>query len=140
MLIPEAVYRELTVNTMYEIEREMIQRCPFIKIEKVVNTELVSLLKKMEGLDARESEALVLYEEKGADLLLIDEHKGRSVAKARSVDYIGTLGILMIAYDKSIMTANGVEQCLDIFLDNGIRLKYSLCNRVLKYVGLNDKL
>ena len=55
------------------------------------------------------------------------------------MEYIGTLGVLMIAYDKKVMTARGVEQCLDIFLDNEIRLSRSLCNRVLRYVGLRDR-
>ena len=35
-----------------------------------------------------------------------------------------------------------IEQCLDIFLDNldnEIRLSRNLCNRVLKYVGLEEK-
>lgn len=101
--------------------------------------ESVNHLKQREGLDAGESEALVLYQEKRADLLLIDEHKGRSVAKAMSVEYIGTLGVLMIAYDMQVVSARGVEQCLDIFLNNEIRLSRNLCNRVLKYVGLNDR-
>lgn len=139
VVIPEAVYQELIVNSVYEKEKEIIQNCSFLKVEKVDDRESVSHLKQREGLDAGESEALVLYQEKGADLLLIDEHKGRSVAKAMSVEYIGTLGVLMIAYDKKVMTAHGVEQCLDIFLDNEIRLSRNLCNRVLKYVGLRDK-
>lgn len=139
VVIPEAVYQELIVNSVYEKEKEVIQNCSFIKVEKVDNRQSVNRLKQREGLDAGESEALVLYQEKGADLLLIDEHKGRSVAKAMSVEYIGTLGVLMIAYDKKVMTARGVEQCLDIFLDNEIRLSRNLCNRVLKYIGLKDK-
>lgn len=139
VVIPEAVYQELIVNSVYEKEKEIIQNCPFLRVEKVDNKESVSHLKQQEGLDAGESEALVLYEEKGADLILIDEHKGRSVAKAMAVEYIGTLGVLMIAYDKKVMMAREVEQCLDIFLDNEIRLSRNLCNRVLKYVGLRDR-
>lgn len=55
------------------------------------------------------------------------------------MEYIGTLGVLMLAYDKKIVMVREVEQCLDIFLDNEIRLSLNLCNRVLRYVGLKDK-
>jgi len=37
-----------------------------------------------------------------ADVLLIDEHKGRGVAKKMSVEHIGTMGIFMMEYDKGI--------------------------------------
>lgn len=139
VVIPEAVYQELIVKDIYEKERGIIQNCSFLKVEKVDNRESVNRLKQLGGLDEGESEALILYEEKKADLLLIDEHKGRSVAKTMSVEYIGTLGVLMIAHDKKVMTVHEVEQCLDIFLDNEIRLSRNLCNRVLKYVGLEEK-
>ena len=37
---------------------------------------------------------------KNADLLLMDGRKGRRVAKQLKVKYIGTAGILILAYDK----------------------------------------
>lgn len=55
------------------------------------------------------------------------------------MEYIGTLGVLMLAYDKKFMMVREAEQCLDIFLDNEKRLSLNLCNRVLRYVGLKDK-
>ncbi len=45
-----------------------------------------------------------MYEEKKADLLLIDEHKGRSVARKMAVEHIGTVGILMLAFDENLLT------------------------------------
>lgn len=98
----------------------------------------VRILRDVTGLDAGESEALIIYDEKQADLLLIDEHKGRSVAKRMSVEYIGTLGIFMLAYDKKILSAEEIEKCLNILLNNNIRLSSRLCNKVLCYAG-SDK-
>lgn len=100
VIIPEAVYNELTINPLFKDERDKIARCPFLKVEKAENLKSVRILRDVTGLDAGESEALIIYDEKQADLLLIDEHKGRSVAKRMSVEYIGTLGIFMLAYDK----------------------------------------
>lgn len=96
----------------------------------------MQLLRNIVGLDSGESEALILYGEKNADLLFIDEHKGRGVAKKMSVKYVGTMGILMMDYDKDIITPSEVKRCLEILLDNDIRLSRNLCNKVLGYVGL----
>ena len=85
VVIPKAVYNELTGNMDYRDEREEIEQCAFLVVEKVYNKDSVSALRNITGLDYGESEALVLYMEKKADLLLIDEHKGRGVAKKMSV-------------------------------------------------------
>lgn len=138
VVIPEAVYNELTGNTDYQNEREEIERCTFLVVEKVYNKDSVSTLRNVTGLDYGESEALILYEEKKADLLLIDEHKGRSVAKKMSVEYVGTMGVLMLAFDKGIMSSEEVRETLDILLTCDIRLSRKLCNKVLDYVGLEE--
>ena len=77
-----------------------------------------------------------MYDEQNADLLLMDEHKGRRVAKQLNVRYIGTAGILMLAYDKGLIQSSDVKLCLDMMLDSGIRLDEKLCNIVLEHVGL----
>lgn len=140
VVIPEKVYEELTTNLIFESEKSAIVNCPFIIVEKVCNQESVKLLRNITGLDAGESEALILYEEKNADLLFIDEHKGRSIARKMSVKHIGTMGILMMAYDQKIMSALEVRHCLEMLLDQDIRLSKTLCNKVLNYVGLDSML
>lgn len=139
MLVPEAVYNELTTNPVFEYERAEILECSFIQVEKVQNQESVQILRNVTGLDAGESEALILYGEQKADLLLIDEHKGRGVAKKMSVEHIGTMGIFMIAHDKGVITALEVSRCLESLLDKDIRLSRNLCNKVLEYVGLDKR-
>ncbi len=138
VIIPESVYNELTINPLFIDEKEKITECPFLRVEKAKNLKSVRILRDVTGLDAGESEALIIYDEKQADLLLIDEHKGRSVAKKMSVEYIGTLGIFMLAYDKKILSAEEIEQCLNILLNKNIRLSRRLCNKVLCYIG-SDK-
>jgi predicted nucleic acid-binding protein len=45
-------------------------------------------------LDAGEREAIVLAEDAGADLIIVDELQGRRVAEGREFTVIGTLGVL----------------------------------------------
>lgn len=139
VVVPQAVYEEMVTNPVFVDERREILKCPFLRVENIQNQEHVRILRNKTGLDEGESEALILYREQKADLLLMDEHKGRSVAKKMSVKHVGTVGILMLAYDKGIISASEVVECLEILLDRNIRLSKNLCNKVLHYIGLDKK-
>ena len=103
VLMPEAVYKELTENPVYIKEAEIIKKTHFLSVARVENTTSVNILRAITGLDAGESEALILYGEQRADLLLMDERKGRSVAKQLNIMFMGTVGILMLAFDKNLL-------------------------------------
>lgn len=137
VLIPEAVYRELTENPSYKREADIIRKLDYLSVVPVENLKSVSILRAVSGLDAGESEALIMYDEQNADLLLMDEHKGRSVAKKLNVRHIGTVGILMLAYDKELISALEVKECLDVMKANNIRLAHKICEIVLNHVGLS---
>ena len=81
VLIPKAVYRELTENRAYSKKAEIVKMWNFLKIVSVENVKFVNVLRSVTELDVGESEALIMYDEQNADLLLMDEHKGCSVAK-----------------------------------------------------------
>lgn len=81
VLIPKAVYRKLTENPAYLEEAEFIKATKFFCVVEVENIKSVNVLRSVTGLDAGESEALIVYDERNADLLLMDEHKGRRIAK-----------------------------------------------------------
>ena len=103
VLMLEAVYKELTENPVYIKEAEIIKKTHFLSVARVENTTSVNILRAITGLDAGESEALILYGEQRADLLLMDERKGRSVAKQLNIMFMGTVGILMLAFDKNLL-------------------------------------
>ena len=77
IVIPKAVYDELTVNEKFAKEILKIKEAEFVKVGEVKNDSSVNILRNVTGLDAGESEAIVMAGEKEADLLLMDEHKGR---------------------------------------------------------------
>lgn len=136
VLIPKGVYRELTENTKYSSEAEKIKTTDFLKTIAVKNTKSVNVLRAVTGLDEGESEALIVYDEQSADLLLMDERKGRGVAKQLKVRYIGTAGILMLAYDRGLIRAGEVKKCLDAMVLNEIRLDKKIYNTVMIHIGL----
>lgn len=136
VLVPEAVYRELTTNPFYMKEAALLKEVDYIAVIVVENMESVHVLRSVTGLDAGESEALIMYDEQNADLLLMDEHKGRSVAKQLKVRHIGTAGILMLAYDQGVIDRKKVKECLDIMLANNIRLDKKICNVVMQHIGM----
>ena len=139
VLIPKAVYRELTENPAYLEEAEFVKVAKFFSVAAVENIKSVNILRSVTGLDAGESEALIMYDEKNADLLLMDEHKGRSVAKQLKVKYIGTAGILMLAYDRGHIGQAEVKACLDAMIASHIRLDQKICNIVMAHIGLDER-
>ncbi len=139
VFIPEAVYKELTDNALFVDEAKIVKSASYLITETVLNTMAVKILREVSGLDAGESEAIVSYGEKGADLLLIDENKGRKVAKQMGVRHIGTVGLLVSACKEGYITPEEVEKCLDVMRNGKIRLSRVLCNKVLEQVGRKAK-
>lgn len=101
--IPEAVYFELVENEAYMEEARMVQECEFLLVNKVDNEKSVTILWNFTGLDTGESEAIILADEKQSDVLLMDERKGRQVAKKMGITITGTIGILIQAFDEGIL-------------------------------------
>ena len=113
VMIPQAVFNELTVDDRFLLEAEQIRQQNFIVVKPINNPESVSILKRVTGLDQGESEAIVMTDELKADLLLMDEAKGRNVSAQMGIKFMGTIRILMAAYDEQELTASEVKECVD---------------------------
>lgn len=113
VLIPRAVFDELTLDERFKLEADQIRRKQFIKVKAVKNPESASVLKRATGLDQGESEAIILTDEQNADVLLMDEAKGRAVSFQMGFKIMGTIGILMAAYEENELTADEVRACVE---------------------------
>lgn len=119
VLIPDAVYAELTADERFMDKAEMIKRAPYIKSVQVSNPESVRILRMATGLDQGESEAIVLTDERKADILLMDEAKGRTVSGKIGITVMGTIGILISCYEDALISSEEVRRCIDSLQSSG---------------------
>jgi len=113
LCIPPAVWDEVVVSGRGRPAAVEVSAAAWIHIAKVRDTTAVQLLR--ERLGAGESEAIVLAIELKADLLVIDEARGRRVAEARGLDKTGTVGMLIVAKKRGLISA--VSPLLDELQD-----------------------
>jgi predicted nucleic acid-binding protein len=81
------------------------------------------------ALDPGETEALALYWDTNADLLLIDELDGRQAALAAGIKITGTVGILITAKQKGLVPA--IRPLLDILRTLNFYISDSLYHSAL---------
>ena len=135
VIIPEAVYNELCYNSNYLNEREQIIHSKAIVKSKVEHTEALNILRKSSGLDAGETEAIYLAFNKKADLLLMDEKKGRTVAKEMDLHVMGTMGILLSAFNKNCISKDEIIACIDILKNEHRHISNKLYDQLLEQIN-----
>ena len=87
ILVPDAVYDEITVAGVGEPGAREVAEAAWIKRRPVPNAPLVNALSL--ELDAGEAQAIALAAESGAGLILLDERLGRRAAKRLGLTVIG---------------------------------------------------
>ena len=120
--IPPAVRNEVLAHGHERPGAAAVSAAPWIRTDHVRDRTAVQLL--LERLDAGESAAIVLALELEADLLLIDEARGRRIAEARGLSKTGTVGTLIAAKQHGILAT--VTPLLDSLLASGFRLSDEL--------------
>lgn len=113
VLIPEAVYRELTDPNFPVAGAIEVQTFIWIQTRPVQDHILVEALSN--ELDIGEAEAIALALEMKADQVLIDERRGRMVAARLNLGYTGILGILVEAKSQRLISA--VKPLLDALIN-----------------------
>jgi predicted nucleic acid-binding protein len=136
IIIPQAVYEEVTAKPDEAEAINALTECGLFKTRPVENKFAVSLLQKQIGLDLGESESIVLAQELKAELLLMDERKGRRVAVENGISISGTLGVLIKA--KQMNLVKEIRPLLNELITKDIRIGNNLLKKVLESVNENE--
>ncbi|WP_373494314.1 DUF3368 domain-containing protein [Aquiflexum sp.] len=131
ILIPESVYEELQSLKNYGYDLGPISHGSFIVAECRNKTAVNELIKV---LDIGESESIIISMERSADLLLIDEKKGRKIAENLGIKITGILGLLIKA--KIEGKIDSLKSEIEVLKEKlNFRLDDKLVNYALRQVG-----
>ncbi len=84
-------------------------------------------------LDAGESAAILLAQETPCRFLLIDERRGRQIARRRGIPVVGLAGVLLAAKQQGLLESVG--SVLAALSRQGYRLSDALVEEVLRLAG-----
>lgn len=132
VLVPNAVHQEVTSIRLTAPGAAEVRAAGWIRAQDVRSRSLVLALSL--DLDPGEAEAIALAVEVGADLLLMDERRGRSAASRLGQSVVGVLGVLVDAKQRGVLPA--VRPVLDaLAVHAGFRVSQALRDHVLATVG-----
>jgi uncharacterized protein len=126
--LPAAVWDELNSHqeiAHYKKDLKILKS----RVKKVKNQYMT-----FPGIDAGETEAIILYQETKADALLIDDKKARSIAEMLEIKCFGTLSILISAKKKKY-----IKDLRPLFLQLLHHKRYFSRNLLNEILTLNDE-
>jgi predicted nucleic acid-binding protein len=134
ILIPEAVYRELADIDPPVPGTLEVQTLDWLEVLSLRDRTIADQLQNQSQLDPGESEAIALALEIKAELLLIDERRGRAIATRLGLRIIGLLGILVEAKQRSLIPS--VKPLMDALIATSeFRVSQLLYEQILQMVN-----
>jgi predicted nucleic acid-binding protein len=126
VLLPDAVYAEWLAGDPSVIQR--VQDHAFLRVATVTDT---ALLEELELLLVRgEAEALTLAKTRRLPLL-VDEKKGRTVARMTGIPVLSLVGLLILAVERPHLAVIEAEQLLSAARAAGLRVADRLVDAFL---------
>jgi uncharacterized protein len=104
IIIPLAVYHELTQTNHVNPGTEEVKMSSWIHPQAVQDVQKVTdILNSKSNIHLGEAEAIILALELNAQLLLMDEKRGRMLANSYNLKVTGLLGVLLQAKNQQII-------------------------------------
>jgi predicted nucleic acid-binding protein len=131
ILIPNAVYNELSAKPDSICKIEVDNSKDWIRVEEIKNQMAKSMYKTQ--LHEGEVEVMILAQEVNADLVIIDDSNAKKHAKYLKLPVTGTLGVLIKAKQNGYV--DKLKPMLQMMIENGIYISQDLVKLCLKQVG-----
>lgn len=134
VLLPQAVYREW--RTGEAGLDQTLARLTFVQILPVDDSDLLDELRALLDPGEAEALALALALARQRELpLLVDEKKGRILARMMGIPVLGLVGVLMLAVQRGILDPPTARAILDAARDCGFRLSDALDQAFVRQLG-----
>ena len=130
VIVPEAVYNELTLNNKPESER-----LKDYLLDKVSRKDINKYLINDAHLGKGELEAIALYKAINADFLIIDDKVARKTAVINNIKITGSMGVLLFAKKKGYIKT--LSPCIESLKRSNIRISESLIKKILQEANEN---
>ena len=129
VIVPSAVHAELALGSNRPGAKALAAtlEAGWVAVQPATDRNAVSEVAR--HLDRGEAEAIVLAEQRSARFLLIDDAKGRRIARRRGVRVVGVAGVLLAAKSQGALGA--VAPVLDALSRAGYHLSPRLVAGVL---------
>lgn len=132
VIIPTAVYDEMVAVDKPVPGAVEVQTLPWIQTQVITDfQEVIVMQESQENIDLGEAEAIVLALELKADLLLMDERRGRAVATSYGLQVTGLMGVLLQAKRNNLIPS--VKALIDQLISQAdFRLSSQLYTTILQ--------
>lgn len=131
--IPESVLREAT-TLGYRLDSQRLAAFVAQHVQVITDIQQDDANHLDFGLDMGETQAILLAKQAQCPILM-DEKRGRAVAKREQVSVVGTVGLLLAAKQEGLILAIG--PLLEQMLAHDYRLAAELVNRAKQMAGEN---
>ncbi|HEY7066931.1 MAG TPA: DUF3368 domain-containing protein [Chloroflexota bacterium] len=132
LLVPAAVYDEVTVKGVGRPGAAAVAAAGWIRPQAVLNRQTVDALQG--ELDPGEAEVIALAAEiHGQVTAILDDRIGRRLAHERHIEMLGSAGVLLVAKQRGVISL--VRPILDELRAAGLRLGEQAYRRVLSDAG-----
>lgn len=128
--MPIGVKEEILIGGEEKVGVTELGKSSWLKVEEVTDIEKPKLLYE---LDRGEAEVIILAKEKKIKEVLIDEKVARMQAKILGLEVIGTLGLLLMAKKKGLLSE--IKPLIETMLQRGIWIRSETVKGILEEAG-----
>ncbi|NJL90987.1 MAG: DUF3368 domain-containing protein [Coleofasciculaceae cyanobacterium SM2_1_6] len=135
IIIPVAVYNEMVAVDKLVPGAIEVQTLSWIRTQAVANIQgVIDIQTSEDNIDLGEAEAIILALELKAELILMDERRGRALAATYGLKVTGLLGILLQSKRQGLLSL--VKPVMDRLIGEAdFRISNDLYTTVLRNAG-----